>query len=875
MKHIHFHPFIVVLLLSYAFVNPVSAQGTSGKIAGYVYDAINNQPLIGANVLIEGTNIGAATDAEGFFYIINVPPGVYTLRASMIGYSTSRITNVRVSIDLTTDLVFRLHDEAVEMEEVVVTAERPMIQRDLTASMQSLDSAELQAAPIDNLTDIMEMMAGITLVDPIQRHDLVSDLPGDGLHIRGGRENETVFLIDGVRIDNPLYGGASFSQNNFGTAINEMMTVLGTFNAEYGGRMSGVINLVTREAGDRLHTEARFFTDKIGISSIDRNTFQGDINISGPFPFYNKLSFVGNIQYRTTDGRFRAYDVPYWTDSKGQVPIFDENGNPVGREISADWKDEWHGLFKVIWRPATTIRLMSSYIHSRVRDIRYRHEYKFLPYGMPWTDTMSDGILLKLTHQFHQSTYYELYGSAKRIHYWSGVHPVREQRLLMLSRESDAIYDFEYAGARQHFRADTSLTYQLSFNITSQVTPIHLLKTGVEYRYMDLFHRWDLSWTDPVYNKVIGIDDNGEAIVETYENHRAYANGNPIELTAYLQDKMEFVSIGMVINLGVRWEMWDVRDKYMADPTLPAETPLVRTSPKSRFSPRLGISYPISDRAAFHFAYGHFYQYPNYVNLLASKNEHGEDPERPNFQDIGIAIHNANINPEKSVTYETGVQLGLFQDLSLQITAYYRELADLIGVTWIRPVGYVYYDNVDFGNSRGLELTLIKHMSHNFSVRANYSWSQTSISTSSPVVAAQAIGAPIAYRTFLADWDRTHDFAASARVRLPHGVRVSISTQMRSGRPYTLLAETPNTERMPTYINFNGRISKSFNAFGIAPTVYLQVFNIFDRKNIYWVYPVTGKWDDDGDPGTSYVRTANPNRLSDGRRLRLGISFSI
>ncbi|MFQ6618121.1 MAG: hypothetical protein ACE5QV_05475, partial [Fidelibacterota bacterium] len=166
---------------------------------------------------------------------------------------------------------------------------------------------------------------------------------------------------------------------------------------------------------------------------------------------------------------------------------------------------------------------------------------------------------------------------------------------------------------------------------------------------------------------------------------------------------------------------------------------------------------------------------------------------------------------------------------------------------------------------------LNKRFSNYFSARVNYTISQTLISTSSPITAAQTVSsAPIAYRSFLADWDRTHDLSALVRISDPRNWAISLNSKMKSGRPYTVMAEQKNTERMPWNINVDVRLIKYLNFFGLKETVYLQIFNIFDRRNIYWVYPVTGKWDDDGDPGTPYAHDANPRRISDGRRARIG-----
>jgi len=858
--------------------------GTTGKISGVVKDAETGEPLPGVNILIVGTTMGAATNMDGFYYIINVPPGTYTLKASMIGYSTETKSHVKVTTDMTSKVNFSLSSSVIEMQTVSVVAERPPIQKDLTSSLQAFGDEEISDAPVENLPQLIETQAGVSPVELPERAGVIRSAPGDGLHIRGGRENETAFLVDGVRVDNPIWGGADYAQNTSGSTITEMMTILGTFNAEYGGKMSGVINLVTKEGTAKYQGRVSGYTDDFGIKEFDRNTYQGEVTFSGPVPFMKSLTFFANGQIRTTDGRFYGFVVPNWTDSKGKVPIAPTpNSTPYGgfegrgdvpstwKRVSLDWKDQWNSMIKLNWRITPDIKLMTSYVHSHVKKVKYYHAYKYLPYAMPWSDSKTDGVTLKLTHQLNPSTFYELTTSYQKIDYWLGVHKTREQRIVFGSRISEPVYGFYYTGAQNNYWADTTGTYQVSFNVTSQVTSKHLIKSGVDIRYLDLFHRLENAWSTPVDRVVIGADEQGNLITESFESHMAYSNSHPTESAIYIQDKMELESIGMILNAGLRWERWSINEKYMENPEAPMETALLPTKPKVRISPRLGVSYPVSDKAAFHFAYGHFYQFPSYVDLLSGINEKGRYPDRPNLQQIGLAIFNPNIRPEKSVTYEAGVQTQLMPNVSLNVTAFYRELADLVGVTWIQTAGYVYFDNVDFGNSKGLEFTLNKRFSNYFSARVNYTLSQTLISTSSPLTAAQTVSsAPIAYRSFLADWDRTHDLSALVLISSPKDWAISINSKLKSGRPYTVLAEQKNTERMPWNINVDMKLSKYFHFLGFKETMYLQIYNVFNRRNIYSVYNVTGRWDDDGDPGTPYAHDANPRRISDGRRARIG-----
>ncbi|MDH7528831.1 MAG: carboxypeptidase-like regulatory domain-containing protein, partial [Ignavibacteria bacterium] len=173
MKSRNFILGLFTLILLTAISNYIFA-GTTGKIAGRVTDARTGEGIPFANVIIEGTTLGAATNLEGYYTIINVPPGVYTLRASVVGYETKIVTNVRVNIDLTTRIDFELREKTVELgQEVVVTATRPLVQKDLTASTSVVGSDLISELPVTEVRDVLTLQAGV----------IVS--AGGGIHVRG------------------------------------------------------------------------------------------------------------------------------------------------------------------------------------------------------------------------------------------------------------------------------------------------------------------------------------------------------------------------------------------------------------------------------------------------------------------------------------------------------------------------------------------------------------------------------------------------------------------------------------------------------------------------------------------------------------------
>jgi len=231
-------------LVLFAVLWSVPALG-QGKIAGHIEDADDGEELIGVAVLIDdGNGRGATTDIEGNYVLLNLRPGLYTLEFSYIGYQTQRITDIQVTSGQTTRIDVKLSQSVIEGEELIVQAERPLVQKDLTASKKTVLAAEIEALPVESFFGVLATTAGVT-----------TGASGE-LHVRGGRSNEISYLVDGLAVSNP------FNTNGINTrvaidAIEELTVISGAFNAEYGKAMSAVVNLVTKEGGERYEEIGR------------------------------------------------------------------------------------------------------------------------------------------------------------------------------------------------------------------------------------------------------------------------------------------------------------------------------------------------------------------------------------------------------------------------------------------------------------------------------------------------------------------------------------------------------------------------------------------------------------------------------------------
>ncbi len=247
------------LLLS-VLLHALLVAGTTGKISGVVSSAQNNERLIGVNVVIVGTQLGAVTDLDGNFVIVNVSPGEYSVRASLLGYTAVLQTKVRVNIDQTTEANFRLTEELVKGDEVIIVAQRPVVQKDVASSVANITSKEIESLPVTSISAVVGLQAGV-----------------QGTTIRGGASDQTAFMLDGLTLrderNNTPITGISLS------AVQDIQVQTGGFNAEYGNIRSGIVNVITKEGNPKQYTVSitgRYSpptTKNFGGNIFDKNSY--------------------------------------------------------------------------------------------------------------------------------------------------------------------------------------------------------------------------------------------------------------------------------------------------------------------------------------------------------------------------------------------------------------------------------------------------------------------------------------------------------------------------------------------------------------------------------------------------------------------------
>ncbi|HVO74679.1 MAG TPA: TonB-dependent receptor, partial [Ignavibacteriaceae bacterium] len=717
----------MIMFIAYLSLSLPVIAGTTGKIKGKITDKETNEPILGANIIVEGTYHGAAADPEGDYYINNVPPGKYTLIASSVGYNKVRVENVIVRIDLTTEINIELSSEAIQMGEVVVQAEQPLVTKDLTSSSAIVTSEEIKAMPVDNLQQVISLQAGV-----------YKDAGGD-LHFRGGRADEVAYLVDGIPVNDVFNGRNSVNVEN--NSIRQVEVISGTFNAEYGEALSGVVNMVTKEGASKFEGTAEaylgnFFTAHKDIFwNLERVNAQGpkdfQFSFGGPVKAVNGLNFFLSGRYFKSDGFIygrRVYNIgdrtPFIPDqSNPNVYINFSSGDSAFVPMNPEERKSYTG--KLTYN-LETWKFSYSFLWDDAWNKYYNHAFRLAPDGIKNHYRTNSVSNLQISFFPSQDVYATLKLSSNLNKYWGYLYKNELDPRYVDPNNSTPIsdYTFRHGGNETDRYNRYTWSYIAQLSLEAQVSKEHKLKAGAEGKYYDLYQHWkDLrnfseGQTDQFGNP---IWDPGYSIPGT-KYHEEYLR-HPYEFAAYIQDKMEYDI--MIINAGVRFDYFNSNTYLPVDIRNPLNNPLFPGANQTRkakyetqISPRLGASFPISADGVIHFSYGHFFQIPNFENLYTN-NKYNVDQT----SDLGSRIGNPELKAQKTVKYELGLQQVLFPNIAADISVYYSDIRNLLGMEIIQTYeGYPFarFVNRDYGNVKGMVLTLEKRFANYFSAKADY-----------------------------------------------------------------------------------------------------------------------------------------------------------
>ena len=871
---------LIAACLLVSLVGPARA-GTAGKVAGRVIDDEGN-PIVAATVTVVGLNVGAYSDAEGSFNILNVPPGLYDVAVKRLGYQSTRVQEVQVSTDETTRLEISLHSEDLYMEEVVVTAQRPPVELDLTSSKATLSREEISALPVQDLEDVVNLQAGVV----------------DG-HFRGGRAGEVQYQVDGVSVNNVFDNSTSINIDR--SLLQEVQVISGTFDAEYGQAMSGVVNAVLRQGSQVFEWNAEAYSggfvfpgrgdlrktdDTIRPSSIQYYQVSG----SGPLPVPDTVFLLSGHYSRFDDFSYgeRRF-VP--TDTLDiETGLHSRSGD--GKGVPLGYSRQWGGALKVSNNSLSGDKFSYQALVDYSKGRRGEFAFRFNPDGLSRQRTLSISHGIDWTHTLSATSYLDVNLRQNyfnyRDHYYEDVFDPGYD----LAGPASGYVNYEDGAVIEgisftRYRQETN-SFLAKGSLVSQVTQANQIKVGGELQVASV------SFGTPGHlSFVIDPDTNSEVLIRHVDDPPSFPGlrtYHPVLGAGFIQNQLEWSDL--IVRAGFRLDYYDARSSLPGDLANPANSIAgapsvapVRTTAKMGLSPRLGIAYPIEDKAAVHFAYGHFQQFPPIRDMFSN----ADYSILANLQAGGInygVMGNPDVGPETTIQYEVGYKQVLSDDLGFEVTAFYKDIRDLLGVEFVSTYNaaeYARLTNVDFGNVFGATFSLDHRRFGPASIAMDYTWQQALGNASDPRETAIRAenGEDPRPRVVPFNWDQRHSFTMTAALGTPGVNTVSAVMRVASGQPYTPLLEAgfghgldTNSGNKPASFSLDLRAERNIDLGGLSSLLFLRVFNVFDTRFFNGdVFPTTGSPYYSRNPEGNRVALLDPFRFHPPRRIELGLRF--
>ncbi len=728
----------VIFLISYN----VLAQNGSGEIVGSVSDAVTRQPLVGANVLILGTNFGAATDVNGKYTIKNVPAEMYQLRASVIGYNARVKTDVMVQPGKLTQVDFELTPQTIELENVVVTADyfgKNILE---PTSVRNFNYEELRRSPggFEDVIRALSVLPGVAQADA-GRNDLI---------VRGGAPSENLYIVDGIEVPNINHFGTQGATGGPLSYINldfvkETSFSTGGFPVLYGDKLSSVLKINLRNGRtDRLGGKATISASQFGL------------NVEGPL-LDDKSSFIFSARRSYLDFIFKSAGFSF-------VPEY------YDVLTKADYKLDNTNSFSFLFVSAfDNVNFFNDDEDKRYDNSRILGSNQIQYFtGLSYQRLFNNGYM-----NFSIGRNYVDYDSQQSD---SLLNPIFRNK----SKEEENNLKLDVV---HKFSANTEMNFGLNAKL-------------IEFDADILFPNFVTSFGDTLPISSLNRSEN-------FTKAGIYLNFNNLLLKRF------------TTNVGIRADYFNAINN------------------KLTFSPRLSISYMLSNLTNVNFSTGIYYQTPSYIWLIADE-------------------ENRNLKSVKVNQYVAGIDHQIADDALLKIEAFYKDYSNY-PTSLVRPylvlantgAGFSGSDDnfssfgleplvsKGFGKSRGAELSLQKKLSDiPYYGILSFTYSKTDFTSLDGI---QRDGA----------YDQNWIFNLSGGYKINKYWEVSSKFRFASGRPYTpfqndgtqLIADY-NSRRLKSAHSLDIRVDKRWFFSGWTLITYIDIQNIYNQKNLSGI-----RWD--------------------------------
>jgi hypothetical protein len=872
-----------------AVIHASTWAGTNGNIRGKITDIQTNEGLPLVNVLIVGSGRGGVTNDKGEYFITGVQAGVYTVRASLLGYQVFEAKKVSIDADETSVLDFKLASTLIEKEGITIEGARPLVDVKKTAGEQTYTKEKIDQLPnVKGVEDVLGLQAGVVKF-------------GQTLFLRGGRANETQILIDGVVVNAiggqsnvsggqstneqlaSLYSGSATSGGGgalsvSANAIQSVSVSSSGLDAEFGNAQSGVVNITTKSGGETYNAGLQYRSDALTNNSFNERYYAA--NVGGPEPITSELlpalglqipgkaSFFISSTFNQMDGPYGFTENAFYNPLKRKLKVGgigftydDSQDNQYSFNMKLSYAIGDNDQFSYSYRANTTST------HPLIGWLSYRDRYD----SARSTVQLKTGSVLQWTHILGTNSLIKAYVSRQgtdNTDNVAGLTPDKYPPPVPVTSDPNS-NGFRDLGQDQWWGHGNEVIWNAKVDYNSKVHDLHFLKTGLDYYYEHVQSTGIVKPTDP--DREPDSTSYGLGEYPSYGTQRRIGNNLPSRGALYIQDNIEMPSL--TIKLGLRYDWFylgkqvsdaryvDTYEYYMnfgrpenspyqyadwvdynADHTSFTPRSFLKQFASGYFSPRLAIGYPISERTVFYFNYGHFLQWPERYQLFA-------EPYRTTANEP-IQVGNPSLKPQKTIQYEAGFDQLIFDDLSLGIRGYYKDISDYVASL---PGTYSKWVNLDYASSRGFEVIITKSATGHYSGSIAYTFQLAKGRSSDPnstVYQPELRGLP---RETRLDYDQQHTLNLFLRYSVPAneeydvlGLNInnwgaSVTWNYGSGFPYTPYNFSKglqdfylvNTGDGPYTSEVNISIYKGFSFFDNLNVIFsMDVLNLLNYKNV-------------------------------------------
>jgi len=928
---------------------PLMLLAQDGKLRGRVTDQQTGEALVGANVLIDGTTLGAAADVNGDYIILSVPPGVYTVRVTYIGYAPFAMSNIRVSSITTTTQDFQLTSSTVQVQGVEIVAERELIQRNTTNTVRLATTETIERLPFRGVDNILALQAGVVKQD-------------DKLYVRGGRAGETAYFVDGANVTNPFLNAANV--NIIQEAIEELAIQSGGFSAEFGGANSAIVRTSVRTGGSNLRVSLDYQTDDFarpGQTFLGTTAFgyrNAVLTVGGPIPYVAGAKFFIAGQQNYMRDKQQVYITPFRFEGLTSDGF---GGRAAGGLLPENGTVEYKRNY--LYNNSLETNTLQGTVSYDMNPLKFRLTGSYVktyePAGGSWpatlanyfrlrngrsmmTETTSGFVNFRTTHVLSVSTFYEIGISFTRRNNRTYDEDFGDN--WQLYTDSIANQQKGYTGFLRRFSGPLAYSTINGFTFNDPNSPNNNYSknkqssiSGVIDLTSQISSNWELkvggridSWVMRTY-RINNIEAANVFLYGLYGTQlRSFAsseerkvllarNGNinfygydvdgnevdagfdeprrPLFASAYLQNKFEYRDV--ILNLGVRYEMYDTKNMVPPDPTGASgfnesldfidESQLVKKDPEFYLLPRISFSFPASDRTVFYAQFGKYVQLPELQRLFAGNfilSRNISPMTRAAWGTAGGFPPSFMVVPERTTQYEIGLRQMVADNFAFTLTGFYKNVKDQLQYNKYPSMEtplYVAWRNEDFSSTRGIELTLELRRTQRLSARVNYMLSDARGTASDSYewygpVSDVTINSRFPVFVNPLTFNQSHRGSVSLDYRFPkgdggpilEGTGLNFILTFNSGHNYTKIlnafgasvspwmvgvqssarrkpTEPINESSTPWVVNIDLNFSKALYFLGsLTAEVYVNVLNLLNSKQVLNVYETTGTAEDDG-----------------------------